>query len=366
MRSNKFFELVVTKDKSGGFMTNCQACGTDILGQDRFCKGCGAPIAASVEDLADTRRFDPSSATVHTGSLDPESPLYSPAPATFPITKGSSPLNKSQAFIQKLFHNKLAWLLVLVMAFLFVGTGLTIAREAVHARRINRAEQAREAERARKIKQAKQAEVFRRSFEESVQNAMGFIPAGISDVEYPDLQGVFVTSLSSDDSPAATAHILAGDVLTELAEQPIHNTGELARVLGTLKAGSEVGVKLYRDEAPVTARIRIASSTVPPFQPKVEQRDQGFLGVGDVGRRCCVSGTRRWGLEVHRIIDNSPADLAGLQLGDVITEFDNQAIRTPNELARRIHLVKPRSKVKIKFYRGNSEQTIELMVGHGW
>ena len=95
-------------------------------------------------------------------------------------------------------------------------------------------------------------------------------------------------------------------------------------------------------------------------------RDQGFLGAGDVGRRCCVAGTKRWGLEIHRIIDNSPADLAGLQLGDVIAEFDKQIVRTPDELARRIRAVKPRSKVKVKFYRGNSEQTIELIMGHGW
>lgn len=347
-------------------MTNCQACGTEILGQDRFCKNCGAPAAASVEDLEDTRRFDPSAPIVKTGSLDTNSPLYAPAPSTYPLAQGAASLQQSQSFIKRLIHQKLVWLLAVFLLFLFIGTGATMGRDAVRARRARRAEQARETERIRLTRQAKRAEDLRRTHEESIQNAMGFFPTSVSEVEYPDLPGVFVASLISDDSPAAIAHIQAGDVLIEVGDQPVRALGDLFRVLSAVKPGTEVGVKLYRDEEPLTTRIRIASSSVPPFQPKTEPRDQGFLGVGDVGRRCCVAGAKRWGLEVHRIIDNSPAELFGLQPGDVITEFDKQAIRTPDELARRIHTVKPRSKVKVKFYRGNTEQTVELIMGHGW
>jgi membrane-associated protease RseP (regulator of RpoE activity) len=350
-------------------MTNCQGCGTDLLSRDRFCKNCGAPAAASVEDLADTRPFDPSApvvATAHTGSLDPNSPRYAPAPGTYPMTQGSASLHQTQSLIKNLIQRKLFWLLALFLLFLFTGTGLVVGREAVRARRAHRAERAREAERARQLKQVKQAETARRTVEDAIQNAMGFIPGNLLDVEYPEVQGVFVASLTSDDSPAAVARIQAGDVLTSLGDQPVSNSGELARVLSSVKTGSEVGVKLYRDEQQLAARIRVGSTTVAPFQPKVEPGDQGFLGLGNVGRRCCVAGTKRFGLEVHRIIDNSPADLAGLQLGDIVTEFDKQPIRTPDELARRIRAIKPRSKVKVKFYRGATEQTVELIMGHGW
>jgi S1-C subfamily serine protease len=323
-------------------------------------------MSASVEDLADTKRFDPSAPTTNTGSLDSNGPLFVAAPATFPLAQGSSSSLPARSFIKSLLHRKLIWLLAIFLLFLFIGTGVTVGREVVRSRRARRAEQAREAENIRKTRQLKQAEVLRRSFGEAIQNAMGFVPAGVSEVEYPDLPGVFVSSLTSDDSPAAVAHIQAGDVLIELADQPVRNTGDLAHVLNSLKPGAEVAVKLYRDGESVSSRMRISSLSVPPFQPKTEPRDQGFLGAGDVGRRCCVASTRGWGLEIHRIIDNSPADLAGLQPGDVITEFDKQTIRTPDELARRIHSIKPRSKVKVKFYRANIEQSVELTLGHGW
>jgi len=342
-------------------MTNCQSCGTSILDVDRFCKNCGAPAAASVEDLADTHRFE--------GRVQEASPPVSDvyvAGTTFPLAKGSGPLSLTRSFIRSLMERKAVSLLVLVLLFVFVGGGITIARDAARARRAARIEQAERNKKAALDKRARQIEAARRALEEAVQNALGFTPAVVSAFEYPDTQGIFVTSLTSDDSPAAVARIEAGDVLAELNGQVIRDGGELMQALSTLKPGTEVGVKVIRDDQPVTSKIRVASQSVPPFQPKIEPRDQGFLGTGNVVRRCCVAGTRKWGLEVHRVIDNSPADLAGLQQGDLITEFDKHIVRTPDELARRIHAAKPRSKIKMTVYRGTAEQTVELTIGHGW
>ncbi|HXF39173.1 MAG TPA: PDZ domain-containing protein, partial [Blastocatellia bacterium] len=344
-----------------GAMTNCQSCGTSILDVDRFCKNCGAPAAASVEDLADTHRFE--------GSVREATPSASDvyvAGTTYPLANSSGPLSLTAAFFRNLMQRKALSLFVLVLLFVFVGGGITIARDAARTRRAARIEQAERNKKAARDKQARQVEAARRALEEAVQNALGFKPAAVSAFEYPDTQGIFVTSLTSDDSPAAVARIEAGDVLAELNGQAIRDDGEMMQVLSTLKPGAEVGVKVIRDDQPVTSKIRVASQSVPPFQPKIEPRDQGFLGTGNVVRRCCVAGTRKWGLEVHRVIDNSPADLAGLQQGDLITEFDNHSVRTPDELARRIHAAKPRTKIKMKVYRGTAEQTVELTIGHGW
>src|SRR2546427_521135 len=89
------------------------------------------------------------------------------------------------------------------------------------------------------------------------------------------------------------------------------------RKRGRGKVGMEVRVKLYRDETTMTSNIKIADRSFPPLQPKIEQKDQGFLGVKDSSRRCCVPGTRHWGVEVQEIFDNSSADLFGLKAGDV-------------------------------------------------
>jgi S1-C subfamily serine protease len=206
----------------------------------------------------------------------------------------------------------------------------------------------------------------RRSFDEAVQNALGFKYGRFSEAEFPGLQGIFVNSLMSDDSPAALAKIRAGDVLTELNNQAVRNTQELSLVLDSLKAGDETPVKIYRDGESIASRIKIGDRTFPPFQAKVEPEDQGFLGIKDSVRRCCVPGTRKWGVEVNELHINGPAELFGLRPGDVITEFDGHPVKTPNEFNRRIRAVKPGSKVPVTFYRGNTEQKVEVIIGHRW
>jgi S1-C subfamily serine protease len=113
-------------------------------------------------------------------------------------------------------------------------------------------------------------------------------------------------------------------------------------------------------------RIKIGDRDFPPLQTKTELNEQGFLGVLDSSRRCCIPGTKRWGVEVKELYDNGPAELFGLRSGDVITEFNGRPVKTPNEFNRHIRAAKPGSKITVTFYRGSTAQKIELILGHRW
>ncbi len=336
-------------------MTICNACSTEIIGRDRFCRNCGAPVAASVADLEDTYRFNPAGPPSTTAQTDPTNRFYSP-PAGHVAAQGSAPLSQTASLIRKLLKRKAVWLLALVLLTVFVGAGIGFFRSVKRDRQIARAE----------ARAAGRAEASRRSYDEAVQNALGFKQGRFSDAEFPDVRGIFVNSLMSDDCPAALARIQAGDVLTDLNNQQVRNNGELAQVLDALKAGDEVPVKVYRDGETVSSLIKVGDKLFPPFQPKIEPRDQGFLGIKDSVRRCCVPGTKKWGVEINELHDNGPAELFGLRPGDVITRFDTHLVKTPGEFNRIIRASKPRSKVLITFYRGNTEQKVEVIMGHRW
>jgi hypothetical protein len=203
----------------------------------------------------------------------------------------------------------------------------------------------------------------RQKYEEAVQNALGFKQGVYSATEFPGIQGIFINNLMSDDSPAALANIQAGDLLTELNNQQVRNDSELSQVLESLETGQEVPVKVYRDGAMTSSRIKIADRALPPSQPKTELRDQGFLGILDSFRRP-LPGTKKWGVEVKELYINGPAKLNGLRPGDVITEFNGHPVKTPNEFNRHIRAVRPGSKVVVTFYRGVTDQKIEVIMGH--
>src|SRR5215467_7885990 len=202
----------------------------------------------------------------------------------------------------------------------------------------------------------------RHKYEAAVQNALGFKQGVYSATEFPGIQGIFINNLMSDDSPAALANIQAGDLLTELNNQQVRNDSELSQVLESLETGQEVPVKVYRDGAMTSSRIKIADRALPLSQPKTELRDQGFLGILDSLRRP-IPGTKKWGVEVKELHIKGPAKLSGLRTGDVITEFNGHPEKTPNEFNRHIRAVKPGSKVLVKFYRGAAEQKLEVVMG---
>ena len=69
------------------------------------------------------------------------------------------------------------------------------------------------------------------------------------------------------------------------------------------------------------------------------------------------------GVAVEKVIENSPAQAAGLQAGDVIVRFENEEITSVRKLTRLISEVAADHQVKITVLRNNSEQDITATLG---
>lgn len=69
------------------------------------------------------------------------------------------------------------------------------------------------------------------------------------------------------------------------------------------------------------------------------------------------------GVNVTRVVENSPADKAGLKTGDVIVAFDGQSVTSTRKLTRMISEVAPDHTVDVTVVRGGSEIRIPVTVG---
>jgi len=308
-------------------------------------------------EFDDTRRFNPSTPlpAVAPGMPDTTNPLYAAPSAPYAAPQGSAPM---ASLVRLLLRKNFAWALIALMLIIFIGLGIAIGRGVSNRRHVDWGGRDARAE-----MDAVRAEY---EYETVVQNALGFKQGVFSTQEFQDVRGIFVNNLMSDDSPAALGGIQAGDLIMELNNKVVRNNNELSQVLESLKTGDEVPVKVYRDGAVVSLRIKIADRAFPPLQPKIEPRDQGFLGISNSNRRCCIPGTKKWGVEVDELHINGPAELYGLRPGDFITEFNGHPVKTPNEFNRLIRAVKPRSKVPVTLYRAGAEQKIEVTIGRRW
>jgi len=326
-------------------MVICQSCGAERGNQDRFCRSCGVPVVSSVADLEDTRRFNP--AVPHGAPSGFTGQLYSAPVPTYTTASVENSPYKTASLRKKLLRKKAFWLFMLVLIGMFTTVGVGIGMKVSNSRR------------------ASFEDRVRRASTEDVPNALGFKPGRISDARYPqDIKGTYVESLVTDDGPAALANIQAGDVVLALGGKPVRNHTELRDVLDSLSVGQTVQADVYREGSILNLQIKVADRNYPPLQPRLESREQGWLGVNGHLRRCGVPGIQKCGVEIQGLNENSPADLGGMREGDVVTEFNGFKVRTPEELNRRIRLTKPRSKVAVTFYRGNEEQKTEFVIGY--
>lgn len=328
-------------------MVICQSCGAERGELDRFCRACGVPAMASVTELEDTRRFNPavSAQGVPSGVT---SQLYAPPAAAYSaIPPETNSLYKTASLRKRLLKRKAFWIFLLMLVSVFTMAGMAIGVKMSNSRRYAA------------------ENVSRRVSTEDIPNAFGFRPGLISDAGYPQgVKGIYVESLVTDDGPAALANMQAGDVLMTLGGNPVRNISELRDVLDSLSVGQIVPAEVYRDGDNVKLQIKIADRNNAPLQPRLEAREQGWLGADHTTRRCGFHGVQKCGVEIQGVRENGPAAIGGLREGDVITEFNGFKVRTADELKRRVRLSKPRSKVVVTFYRGNTEQKVELVIGY--
>jgi len=94
---------------------------------------------------------------------------------------------------------------------------------------------------------------------------------------------------------------------------------------------------------------------------------RGWLGVQiqDVTRELAESFgmDRPYGALVAKVIKDSPAEKAGLKIGDVIVEFDGHEIETSGELPPVVGITAIDEKVKVKIFRNKGKKSIRVVVG---
>ena len=69
------------------------------------------------------------------------------------------------------------------------------------------------------------------------------------------------------------------------------------------------------------------------------------------------------GVAVEKVVENSPAALAGLQAGDVIVKFEGEEVTSVRKLSRMVAEVAPDHQVRLTIVRGGGEQEITATIG---
>ncbi|MFO1118988.1 MAG: Do family serine endopeptidase [Rhodospirillales bacterium] len=191
-------------------------------------------------------------------------------------------------------------------------------------------------------------------------------------------EGALVASVTPS-SPAAKASLKQGDVIVSFDGKAIASPRELSRAVADAEIGEKGKLMLWRDGREMEVRVNIGEmpkqlAAAEPGQGKhaPEKGSKGGLQLGSLGLTLSPldDATRsRWGVSestsgalVSAVDDRGNAADKGLQPGDVITRVNQEAVKSPKDVAEAVEKAKAaqRKTVLLLIERRGTQQFVAV------
>jgi membrane-associated protease RseP (regulator of RpoE activity) len=209
-------------------------------------------------------------------------------------------------------------------------------------------------------------------------------------------------------SPAEEAGLKQYDILEKLDDQLLFNGEQLAGLVRSHKPGDKVALSIIRQGQPQKLEVTLSETELPktaefsgfgetmvfspdgtklhvlkelekalklkdlqkeltvPFHLDVTTgrgKPEVFLGVEAKPVESSLAAQlglkEDTGVLVGHVVDESPAEKAGLKEHDVVVKLDKESVQGPRDLVKRIQAHKQGDKVKLEFIRGGKPQEVE-------
>jgi S1-C subfamily serine protease len=202
----------------------------------------------------------------------------------------------------------------------------------------------------------------------AIGNALG-LQAGSPTVT----QGIISATgrtVQATDSTGQTTETLSNMFQTDAAINPGNSGGPLVDSSGKV-IGMNTAVAANENDTAQAENIGFAipANRIQLDLPKLREKSigSGYLGVqvetltGQL--RSAYNFVPTQGAVVLQVESGSPADIAGLEEGDVITSLEGTAITSAEQLGSAIQADKPDQHVTIGLYRGQTQMTVTAVLG---
>ena len=177
--------------------------------------------------------------------------------------------------------------------------------------------------------------------------------------------GVTFSDVYPPDAPADKAGLVGGDIINSCDGKPVRNRDELVDLLRQTPVARTVEVTYVRDGE--TKQTKLTTISPEQFAQLVSNFEDRPAGHGQLGfedtERVAVEGTRISGVRLNTLSASGPAALAGIQVGDIVIEWDGVPIRNRGEFLTRVRRAIPYSTVNVVVMRASQRLEIPVKIG---
>ena len=192
--------------------------------------------------------------------------------------------------------------------------------------------------------------------------------------------GVEITRVEQN-SPAEKAGLKPGDVVLEYNRERVEGMEQFGRLVRETPPGRDVKLTVSRDGKTqmLTAMVASRRSRFPENFPPVFQMPQ--FEMPDIPRIYTTVRSRILGVEaeslgpqlasyfgvkegvlVRSVLENTPAQKAGIKAGDVITKVDGMAVTTPSEVSSSVRMASTKKSYPIELTRDRKPMIVNVNV----
>ena len=160
------------------------------------------------------------------------------------------------------------------------------------------------------------------------------------------------------DGPADKAGLLPDDVLMKINDEKIRSTDMISKMFYSNKGGDKVEVEVFREGSIKTFIIALQEKEI---------KEKPYMGVylRDLSKKQYLDYgvEEKRGVLIKRVVDDTPADDAGLEDDDVIITFDGEKVYVDNQLREILRDHNVGDKVKLEVVRNGDKKTIKIKLG---
>lgn len=189
--------------------------------------------------------------------------------------------------------------------------------------------------------------------------------------------GVYVQEVNPGGA-AQQAGFQVGDQIVQVGQQSVGRIEDLTDWILAQAAGQRADVVLRRGEQQIRTQVTLQSAAGPPAPGTMLPTDTRSLPAappaGTQDGQAGVPTHGRLGVVVEQdptvvgqgramivnLVPNSPAAIAGLQIGDAILAIDDSAIGGAAQLQQHMRATRAGQEVQVRYLREGQENTVRL------
>ncbi len=188
-------------------------------------------------------------------------------------------------------------------------------------------------------------------------------------LDLPAASGALVAEVQKD-SPASSAGIQPGDVITKIGSQAVKDSSALAQMVAALHAGSDQQMTIHRDRQDKILTVAIVAQPEQDATMQSSAAEQGpklglaLAPLNDEARQAMNLGPHQKGVVVAAVQQDSPAQAAGLQPGDILEMVGSLAVTGPQQAVKALQAgTQKAGAVALRIVRDGHQAFVALSAG---